>query len=88
VPTEGKVLCGRRMRYSLWVAFGWQRQAPCAEVAQLVEHATENRGVAGSSPALGTIILEWPSGKAADSESEDRRFESFLQSHNEVKSSH
>jgi hypothetical protein len=25
-----------------------------AEVAQLVEHTTENRGVAGSIPALGT----------------------------------
>ena len=28
-----------------------------AQVAQLVEHATENRSVAGSIPALGTIIL-------------------------------
>ena len=27
-----------------------------AEVAQLVEHTTENRGVAGPSPALGTIL--------------------------------
>ena len=27
-----------------------------AQVAQLVEHATENRSVAGSIPALGTII--------------------------------
>ncbi len=27
-----------------------------AEVAQLVEHATENRGVAGSIPALGTYV--------------------------------
>ena len=27
----------------------------CAQVAQLVEHATENRSVAGSIPALGTI---------------------------------
>ena len=26
-----------------------------AQVAQLVEHATENRSVAGSIPALGTI---------------------------------
>ena len=26
-----------------------------AEIAQLVEHTTENRGVAGSSPALGTF---------------------------------
>ena len=28
-----------------------------AQVAQLVEHATENRSVAGSIPALGTIIF-------------------------------
>jgi hypothetical protein len=28
-----------------------------AEVAQLVEHAPEERGVAGSNPALGTKIL-------------------------------
>ncbi len=27
-----------------------------AQVAQLVEHATENRSVAGSIPALGTIL--------------------------------
>ena len=27
------------------------------EVAQLVEHTTENRGVAGSIPALGTSLL-------------------------------
>ena len=34
-----------------------------AQIAQLVEHATENRSVAGSIPALGTIpqiqISEW-----------------------------
>ena len=28
-----------------------------AQVAQLVEHATENRSVAGSIPALGTIFF-------------------------------
>jgi hypothetical protein len=28
-----------------------------AQVAQLVEHVTENHGVAGSIPALGTIIF-------------------------------
>jgi hypothetical protein len=27
---------------------------PSGEVAQLVEHTAENRGVAGSSPALAT----------------------------------
>ena len=27
-----------------------------AEVAQLVEHVTENHGVGGSIPSLGTII--------------------------------
>lgn len=30
---------------------------PGAQIAQLVEHATENRSVAGSIPALGTIFL-------------------------------
>jgi hypothetical protein len=28
-----------------------------AQIAQLVEHAIENRSVAGSIPALGTIFL-------------------------------
>ncbi len=28
-----------------------------AQIAQLVEHATENRNVAGSIPALGTILF-------------------------------
>jgi hypothetical protein len=28
-----------------------------AQVAQLVEHATENRSVGGSIPSLGTITL-------------------------------
>ncbi len=28
-----------------------------AEVAQLVEHATENRSVAGSTPALGIFLF-------------------------------
>ena len=28
-----------------------------AQVAQLVEHRTENAGVGGSNPPLGTIIL-------------------------------
>src|SRR4029077_15053717 len=28
---------------------------PCAQVAQLVEHVTENHGVGGSIPSLGTI---------------------------------
>lgn len=31
-----------------------------AEVAQLVEHAPEERGVAGSSPALGTPYIKSP----------------------------
>jgi hypothetical protein len=30
-------------------------QRPGAQVAQLVEHATENRSVGGSIPPLGTI---------------------------------
>jgi hypothetical protein len=38
--------------------------SPVAQVAQLVEHATENRSVGGSIPPLGTIFafltaLKW-----------------------------
>ena len=36
-------------------AWANHRPPPSAQVAQLVEHATENRSVAGSIPALGTI---------------------------------
>jgi hypothetical protein len=36
------------------------RSALPGEVAQLVEHTTENRGVAGSNPALATA--EWQEG--------------------------
>lgn len=32
-------------------------KAPRAQVAQLVEHAIENRGVGGSNPPLGTIFV-------------------------------
>ena len=31
-----------------------------AQVAQLVEHATENRSVGGSIPPLGTIFFRFP----------------------------
>ena len=31
-------------------------QAFCAEIAQLVERRTENPGVPGSNPGLGTIL--------------------------------
>ena len=34
------------------------RGAPAAQVAQLVEHATENRSVGGSIPPLGTIKIK------------------------------
>ena len=33
------------------------REPAAAQVAQLVEHATENRSVGGSIPSLGTISL-------------------------------
>jgi hypothetical protein len=35
--------------------------SPQGEVAQLVEHTAENRGVAGSIPALATAIYVSPS---------------------------
>ncbi len=41
----------------LGISYG---QRPDAQVAQLVEHATENRSVGGSIPPLGTMIsLSW-----------------------------
>ena len=42
------------IRAGLQTGFAPWRQA---QVAQLVEHAIENRSVAGSIPALGTIAL-------------------------------
>jgi hypothetical protein len=33
------------------------RAASYAQVAQLVEHVTENHGVGGSIPPLGTILI-------------------------------
>ena len=37
-------------------SLGQARSRRRAEIAQLVEHATENRGVASSILALGTIV--------------------------------
>ena len=37
-----------------------------AQVAQLVEHVTENHGVGGSIPSLGTITLEVIETEAAE----------------------
>ena len=37
--------------------FAGARRSGGAQVAQLVEHATENRSVGGSIPPLGTIAL-------------------------------
>src|SRR3954453_13018925 len=57
-----------------------------AEIAQLVEHATENRGVASSNLALGTIIQPASSGsgsvgRASPCQGEGRGFESRLPLH-------
>ena len=46
-----------------------------AEIAQLVEHATENRGVRSSNLRLGTT-RKWLSGRASPCQGEGRRFES------------
>ena len=49
-----------RKSFALWrqeFKFWPQVLTTKAQVAQLVEHATENRSVAGSIPALGTILL-------------------------------
>ena len=52
--------CQRRVKslYSRAPSALWH-YAPVddAQVAQLVEHATENRGVGGSNPPLGTTPL-------------------------------
>ncbi len=49
--------------YSLTEEMPSSRISPDAEIAQLVEHATENCGVSGSTPLLGTIftaeVAEW-----------------------------
>ena len=37
--------------------FAGARRSGGAQVAQLVEHATENRSVGGSIPPLGTISI-------------------------------
>ena len=57
-----------------------------AEIAQLVEHATENRGVASSNLALGTITWSASSGsgsvgRASPCQGEGRGFESRLPLH-------
>src|SRR5258707_15189558 len=36
----------------------YKRKPPGAQVAQLVEHVTENHGVGGSTPPLGTILFK------------------------------
>jgi hypothetical protein len=51
-----------------------------AEIAQLVEHATENRGVGSSILPLGTR-RKWLSGRASPCQGEGRRFESGLPLH-------
>ena len=60
-----------------------------AEIAQLVEHATENRGVASSNLALGTTLVGWADpasgsgsvGRASPCQGEGRGFESRLPLH-------
>ncbi len=66
-----------------------------AEVAQVVEHGTENAGVASSTLALGTVVTKgivnihiivfserkWLSGRASPCQGEGRGFESHLPLH-------
>ena len=49
-------------------------------IAQLVEQSAVNRSVVGSSPTQGAIGVS-PSGKATDSDSVIRRFESYYPCH-------
>ena len=53
-----------------------------AEVAQVVEHGTENAGVDSSSLSLGTFFeRKWLSGRASPCQGEGREFESRLPLH-------
>ncbi len=47
-----------------------------AEIAQLVEHVTENHGVASSILALGTDMRAWFSGRMSPCQGEGHGFES------------
>ena len=56
-----------------------------AEVAQVVEHGTENAGVDSSSLSLGTFFeRKWLSGRASPCQGEGREFESPLPLHYET----
>ena len=45
-----------RARFSGVIRFRRECPKQWAQVAQLVEHVTENHGVGGSIPSLGTIL--------------------------------
>jgi hypothetical protein len=49
-------LDGRLIRWRAWAKHPPPTLPHRAQVAQLVEHATENRSVGGSIPPLGTIL--------------------------------
>tara|TARA_B100001142_G_scaffold215254_1_gene213452 strand:+ start:2496 stop:2984 length:489 start_codon:yes stop_codon:yes gene_type:complete len=56
-----------------------------AEVAQVVEHGTENAGVDSSSLSLGTFFeRKWLSGRASPCQGEGREFESPLPLHSSI----
>ena len=50
----GGVLFRARLKIRVWEDLGFTQ---LGQVAQLVEHTTENRGVAGSNPALAISLL-------------------------------
>jgi hypothetical protein len=55
-PAKGFIGAGRKngiIKLQSWLLFRLQR----AEIAQLVEHATENRSVASSILALGIVFI-------------------------------
>ena len=51
-----KILIGTGWTASRTRLYRRASQRFCAQVAQLVEHVTENHGVGGSIPSLGTIV--------------------------------
>ena len=69
MPLDSPALVG--IDGTVGITSGGHRSDPMvrrAEIAQLVEHATENRGVASSNLALGTKPGTEPAGRKADIE--------------------
>jgi hypothetical protein len=60
MPSRSRSMVDRATRPDYKPALPAASRPGSAQVAQLVEHATENRSVGGSIPPLGTIQLLSP----------------------------